>query len=119
MSIDLVLKELVSSVDAATGAILLEADGEAVQWYSSESERLRLRAAYIAVVLKSYRAAAARARLNSLSSLILTYDSASFVAQEIDHDCLLLVELQSGANVRHALFCLTPAIEKLRKEIWG
>ena len=117
MSLDLVLKELVSTVDAASGAILLEADGEAVQWYSRDSERLRLRAAYIAVVLKSYRASAVAAKLKRLNYLILAYDRASFIAQEIDDDCLLLLELQPGANVSEALFRIKPAIEKLRSEI--
>jgi len=33
MSIDSVLAELVSQVEGATGAILVAADGEAVQWH--------------------------------------------------------------------------------------
>jgi len=47
--IDTLLNELVSSVEGATGAIIVAVDGEAVGWgVSSFSERLRLRGAYAA-----------------------------------------------------------------------
>lgn len=118
MSIESLLTELVSSVEGATGAILLEADGEAVQWYSkSEAERLRLRGAYVAVVLKSCRATGVRAKLSDLRCLILAYDGASFVAREIDRDCLVVLELSPLANIGQALFRLKPAVERLRIEI--
>lgn len=118
MSIDSLLKELVSTVEGATGAIVLEADGEAVQWYStSADERLRLRGAYVAVVLKSCRATAVRAKLSDLSCLILAYDGASFVAREIDRDCLVILELSPLANIGQALFLLKPAVERLHSEI--
>jgi len=35
LSIDSLLKKLVEQVEGATGAIVLEADGEAVQWYTT------------------------------------------------------------------------------------
>lgn len=117
MSLDSLLKELVSSVEGATGAILLGADGEAVQWYSSDGEQLRLRGAYVAVVLKSYRTTAVSAKLSDLSWLMLAYDGASFVAQEIDRDCSVVLELNPLANIGQALFRLKPAVESLRIEI--
>lgn len=117
MSIEVLLKELVSKVNGATGAIILEADGEAVQLCApASSERLRLRGAYIAVVLRSCRAAAARSSLAGLSSLVLGYDGANFVAQEIDRDCFVVLELEASANIGEAMFRLEPAVEKLREE---
>lgn len=118
MSINSLLKELVLAVEGATGAIVVEVDGEAVLWYSeSAGDRLRLRGAYVAVVLKSYRAAALRAKLSDLNCLILAYDGASFVAQEIGHDCFVVVEMDPLANIGKALFRLKPGVEKLRDEI--
>lgn len=117
MPIDLLLRELVSSVEGATGAILLGADGEAVQWCSSDGDRLRLRGAYVAVVVKSFRAAAVLSKLSDLSCLILVYDGAKFVAQEIDRDCLVVLELRPLANIGQAVFRLKPAVERLRSEI--
>jgi len=115
--IDSLLNDLVSTVDGATGAILLEADGEAVRWHSPDGDRLRLRGAYVALVLKSCRASAVREILGGLNFLILAYDGATFVAQEINRDCVVVVELASKANVAQAIFQINPSVEKLRREI--
>lgn len=117
MSINTLLDELASTIEGATGAILLEADGEAVGWCSPNADRLRLRAAYVAVVLKSFRAATFRVKLEGLSCLTLAYDGACFVAQEIDRDCFVLVELNPTVNLGQALFRIKPVVEKLRYEI--
>jgi predicted regulator of Ras-like GTPase activity (Roadblock/LC7/MglB family) len=108
---------LVSTIKGATGAILLEADGEAVGCYSPNAERLRLRGAYAAVVLKSCRAAADRAKLGGVSCLTLEYAGADFVAQQINRDCFVLLELNPTVNRGEALFRIKPLVEKLRYEI--
>jgi predicted regulator of Ras-like GTPase activity (Roadblock/LC7/MglB family) len=117
LSIDTLLRELVSTIEGATGAILLEGDGEAVQWHSPNAERLRLRGAYVAVAFKACRATAVREKLGGLSCLTLAYDGAGFVAQEIDRDCFVLLELNPTVNVGQALFRIKPVVEKLRYEI--
>ena len=118
LSIDSLLKKLVSQVEGATGAIILEADGEAVQWYAvADSDRLRLRGAYAAVVLKSCRAAASRAELGGMRSLLLEYDGSSLAVHEIDRDCFVVLELGPSANIGQALFRLEPIVVKLRGEI--
>ncbi|MEK6406047.1 MAG: roadblock/LC7 domain-containing protein [Acidobacteriota bacterium] len=118
VSIDSRLEKLVSQVEGATGAILLEADGEAVLWYPvANSDRLRLRAAYAAVVLKSCRAAAIPAKLRGLKSLVMEYDCATLVVQGIDGDYFALVELGPSANIGQALFRLDRAVNELRGEI--
>lgn len=108
---------MVSNIEGATGAILLEADGEAVQWYPPDAERLRLRGAYVAVALKSYRTTAVRAKLGGLSCFILTYEGAGFVAQEINRDCIVILELNPNANIGEAVYGIKPSVEKLRFEI--
>ncbi|HKP86397.1 MAG TPA: roadblock/LC7 domain-containing protein [Blastocatellia bacterium] len=110
------LKELVASAQGASGAILLEADGEAVQWYAErEEDRLRLRAAYVVMVLESCRSVAARADLGNMGCTILQYDGASFVGQEVEGGYFLVLELDPSANVGQALYRLQPTMDKLRR----
>jgi predicted regulator of Ras-like GTPase activity (Roadblock/LC7/MglB family) len=118
VSIDAVLEELVSGLKDASGAIILEGDGEAIQWHAvSDGERLRLRVAYLAVVLQAFRASAKRVGLGDMSRLVLEYDDASFVVQEIALDCFAIIELKSSANIGQAMFRLDGAVDKLRLEI--
>lgn len=116
--VDSILNELVSSVDGATGAIIVAVDGEAVQWGASErSERLRLRGAYIAVVMQTFRAAAARVGLGRLQHLVVEYNGATVIAQEIDNDCSVVLELNTRASVGRAVYRLQTATARLRDEI--
>ena len=111
------LKQLVESVEGASGAILLESAGEAVQWHStdeSQSERLRLRSAYVAVVLQNSRALAARTLMGEGSRLVMQYDGASFIAQMIERDYFVVLELSLWANVAEAIYRLQPSVERLR-----
>lgn len=118
MSIDSLLKKLVAQVKGATGAIVLEADGEAVQWHTTtDSDRLRLRSAYVAVVLKASQAPASREALGDLRSLLLKYDCSCLVAREIESDCFVVLELGPSANIGQALFHLDPIVKELRGEI--
>jgi len=111
------LKQLVESVEGASGAILLESAGEAVQWHStdeSQSERLRLRSAYVAVVLQNSRALAARTLMGEGSRLVMQYDGASFIVQMIERDYFVVLELSLWANVAEAIYRLQPTVERLR-----
>lgn len=118
MSIETVLSDLVTDVDGATGAIILAADGEAVQWHATtDDEQLRLRGAYVAVAVQSYRESIARSELGAMRGLVLEYDGASFVAQDIDSDCFVAIELTASANIGEAMFRLGPAATKLRNEL--
>ncbi len=116
--IELLLNELVSSVDGATGAIIVAADGEAVQWGASVgSERLRLRGAYVAFVMQTFRAAATRAGLGRLTHLVVEYNGATLIAQEIDDDCSVVLELKPKASVGRALYRMETAAARLRDKI--
>jgi predicted regulator of Ras-like GTPase activity (Roadblock/LC7/MglB family) len=111
------LKQLVSSVEGATGALMLESDGEAVQWYSrTDGERLRLRSAYLATVLKSCRAATESMNLGGLGHLVLNYDGASFVIQELSPGYYLVLEMSPFTNVAEGIHNLKRALPELRRE---
>jgi predicted regulator of Ras-like GTPase activity (Roadblock/LC7/MglB family) len=114
------LKELVSSVEGATGAIFLASDGEAVQWYSGDDgERLQLRGAYITVALQGCRGSADRLMLRGIRRLVLEYDGASFIVEELDRGYFLLLELDSSANIGQAIYRIQPVVARLRRETTG
>ena len=112
------LKELVASVQGASGAMLLEADGEAVQWYTeTQVERLRLRGAYIAMVLRGASRATAHANLGDTGCTILQYDGASFLGQQVERDYFLVLELDSSANMGQAIHRIQPVVASIRREL--
>lgn len=112
------LKELVSSVEGATGAIFLASDGEAVQYYSeTDAERLQLRGAYVTVVLKACRASAGRLMVKDVGYLVLEYDGASLIAQELNAGYFILLELNPSANIGQAIRRIEPVVCHLRREI--
>jgi predicted regulator of Ras-like GTPase activity (Roadblock/LC7/MglB family) len=114
------LKQLVASVEGASGAVLIESAGEAVQWYAvdeSQAERLRLRSAYVAVVLQNSRAIAARIEAGRAAYLVLQYDGVSFIAQVVERDYFVVVELCSSVNIGQAIYRLQPVIDRLRREL--
>lgn len=112
------LKELVSSVEGARGAIFLASDGEAVQWYSDDDgERLQLRAAYITVTLQGCRSSAERLMLGGTSYLVLEYESARFIVQQLGGGYCVMLELDSSANVGQAIYRTQPVVAHLRREI--
>jgi len=114
LSIEALLEELVSSVRGATGAIVVALDGEAVHCGpSGHSERLRLRGAYAAVAMQAFRAAAARSGLGSLRHLVVGYNGATLVAQVIDDDCSVVLELEPNASVGPAVYQTRKAAKRL------
>jgi predicted regulator of Ras-like GTPase activity (Roadblock/LC7/MglB family) len=112
------LKKLVSKVEGAEGAIFLDREGEAVQWHArSDAERLRLRAAYLAVVLRCCRASADALALGRIRYLLIDYEGARLVAEEVEGGYFVVIELSNSANLGQALYRMGPAVEDLRREI--
>jgi len=119
LSFKLVLKELVSSVDGAEGAIFLEVDGEAVEWYApdDDGDRLRLRAAYIAVVLQGSLALAGHLNVGTTKQMLLAYAGAKFIVEELGSGYFLALEVSVSTNVAQARYRMEPAVASLRAEI--
>jgi predicted regulator of Ras-like GTPase activity (Roadblock/LC7/MglB family) len=111
------LNELILTVEGATGTIIVAGDGEAIQWCATtEVERLRLRGAYVAVVMHTFRTAASRANLGRLKHFVVNYDGASLVAYEIDEDCCVVLELKPRETLGKVIYQLGTAARKLRDE---
>ena len=117
VSIESLLAELVSSVEGATGAIILDADGEAVGFYSAEGECTRLRGAYVSLMLRDLRASKALNQLGSMRGMVIEYEGASLVAKQIDDDCIIVLELALFTNISEALFRLASSAQLLRREL--
>ena len=117
VSIESLLAELVSSVEGATGAIILDADGEAVGFYSAEGECTRLRGAYVSLMLRDLRASKALNQLGSMRGMVIEYEGASLVAKQIDDDCIIVLELALFTNISEAMFRLASSAQLLRREL--
>lgn len=118
MLFELLLKELVNEIDGADGAIFMDSEGEAVQWYSrGDSELLRLRAAYLTVPLQSCRLSAARLGLGRIKHLVIEYQGAWFITEDLESGYFFVLQMISSANLAQALERIQPAVTSLRQEI--
>jgi predicted regulator of Ras-like GTPase activity (Roadblock/LC7/MglB family) len=113
-----ILVDLVQSVEGASGAIFLDGDGEAVQWYPPlDADRLRLRAAYLAVVVKAFRLSSEKLRLGAIRALVVQYEGAQFVIEEIEGGYFLVLEMSPSANIAQGIGRIAPTVSSLRREI--
>ena len=113
-----ILEELVRAVDGAEGAIVVESDGEAVQWYPENSpDQLRLRAAYVALSAESCQESLKNLKLKNTKSILLQYQGASFLAADLGSGYFLILELNTKANIAQAMNRIQGAAEIVRKEI--
>jgi len=118
VSFESILKEMVLAVDGATGAIFLDNAGEAVQWYArGDVDLLKLRGAYLAVVVQTSRSCCARLNLGNMSQTVLEYEGAWLIAEEIDSSYFIMLELVGSANLAKALGRLSLATASLRHEL--
>jgi hypothetical protein len=113
-----ILKGLVCNVEGAQGAIFLETDGEAIGWYTrSDPERLRLRAAYLAVLVQCWRTSVPRLNLGATTLMIAQYEGAQFVIKGLLDSYFVAVELDSNANLAEAVRLIQPAVAELGRQI--
>lgn len=113
-----ILKELVETIDGAEGAIVLEADGEAVQWFSKGNvEQLRLRAAYIALTAQSCRDITRQLNLLNQDATLIAYEGASFLIRHLESDYMVILEMTPTANIGKALYKIKSTSTKLQKEL--
>ncbi len=105
-------------MDGAQGVILLDWEGEVVQlWAMGDGERLTLRAAYIAVTFRQAQALTAAGGASRASQMVIEYEGARFVVEEIDSGYIIVFELQVKGNLGEALRQIESAVATLRREI--
>jgi predicted regulator of Ras-like GTPase activity (Roadblock/LC7/MglB family) len=112
------LTELVSGIDGAEGALLMDKEGEAVQWYARNNvEQLQLRGACLAVVIGACRTLAERIGAGQTRQIILNYEGARFVIEALPLGYFVLLELSLSSNLGQALQKIQPAVAKIREEM--
>lgn len=118
MAFETLLQALVKQVEGADGAIFLDAEGEAVQWYATrDGDLLRLRAAYLTAPLQFCRKSAERLGLGGIAHLVLEYQGAWLVVRELAGGYFFVLQLDSRANLAQALECIEPTVAAIREEI--
>lgn len=88
------LKTLVASVPGAVGAVLLDSEGEAVTYFSTEAEpeRIRLIGAYHRIWLSDCLALNERLRLGQFEHLVQVYEYGTVLIKALpDQHALALV----------------------------
>jgi predicted regulator of Ras-like GTPase activity (Roadblock/LC7/MglB family) len=113
-----ILKELVENVDGAEGAIFLEADGEAVQWFAKgDAELLKLKAAYVALTTNLCRDVSQTANLTTQGTMLIAYEGASFLVNELTNGYMVMLEMQPMANIGQAMHRIKTTTAKLQREL--
>lgn len=113
-----ILRSLVSQVDGAQGAIFLDGDGEAVMWHTlGDSDELRLRAAYVAVLVKTSRSITGRLGGGKTASLLVEYENSQFLIQYLVRGYFLALEMDKSANLAQAFAQTRPVVDVLCREI--
>jgi predicted regulator of Ras-like GTPase activity (Roadblock/LC7/MglB family) len=98
----------------------LEADGESVAWCSKgDSELLRLRGAYIAVMLRTSENAAREFSFGTVENLAISYEGASLLAEHVAGGYFVVLEMEPLANLGEAHYKLKPFVDLLRVELNG
>jgi predicted regulator of Ras-like GTPase activity (Roadblock/LC7/MglB family) len=113
-----ILQQLAESIDGAESALIVESDGEAVQWFTEgDAEQLRLRAAYVVIAALSCRESIEHLGARKQEPILIEYDGASFLVEDLDKSYFLILELNPEANIAQATKKFLPIVEQLRRDI--
>jgi predicted regulator of Ras-like GTPase activity (Roadblock/LC7/MglB family) len=112
------LQNLVESIDGAASSIIVESDGEGVQWFTEgDVEQLRLRAAYVVIAALSLRESIEHLGAKKRQPILIEYDGASYLVEDLDTSYFLILELTPEANIAQASKKFLPAADQARQVI--
>jgi predicted regulator of Ras-like GTPase activity (Roadblock/LC7/MglB family) len=113
-----ILRDLVESTPGATGAILADWEGEAVEQHCLYDDyELKVVAAHKGIVLNQMREVHATFSGDELCDAVITTASQHILTGLIGPDYSLVVTLDRGAVLGLALFRFRKALKLLEKEI--
>ena len=114
-----ILRELVEAVPGATGAILADWEGEAVEQHCLYDDyELKIIAAHKGIVLSRLKVAHADLPGGELSDAVITTDIRHILTGVIGPDYSLVMTLDRGAVLGLALYRFRNALKLLEKEIY-
>jgi predicted regulator of Ras-like GTPase activity (Roadblock/LC7/MglB family) len=106
------------SIKGAEGAVFMDSDGEAVDYYSNnDADRLQLRAASAAPIIKTAGSVASDAGAGSVTRLVVAYQGATLILEDLGSGYLLMVDLGPSENIGEAVYRMEPIASKLRGEV--
>jgi len=115
----MILRKLVDCTAGATGAILADWEGEAVEQYCLYDDYdLKVIAAHQGIVLNRLKEAHAAFSGEDVGDAVLTTDSRHILTGIVGPDYSLVMTLQRGAVVGSALHNFRKTLAVLEKEIY-
>ena len=114
-----ILKELVESIPGATGAILADWEGEAVEQYCLfDDYELKLIAAHKGIVLSRIREAHAFQPGGEPEDAVISTGDLHILIGVVGPDYSLVMTLERGAIVGRALYNFRKTLTRMEKEIY-
>jgi predicted regulator of Ras-like GTPase activity (Roadblock/LC7/MglB family) len=115
-----ILKDLVQSVPGATGAILTDWEGEAVEYYSvSDNDYdLKILGAHQNIILNRVREVRDRIPSQTVRETVISTDLQHLVLGAVGNDYTLVMVLERNALVGRAVVRTRCSVGLLEKEIY-
>ena len=114
-----ILKELVESVPGATGAILADWEGEAVEQHCLYDDyELKIIAAHKGIVLTRMKEIYTAFPAGELGDAVITTDSRHILLAPVGPDYSLVMTLNREAVAGRARYRFRAAVKRLAKEIY-
>jgi len=114
-----ILKELVESTPGATGAILADWEGEAVeQCCQYDDYELKVIAAHKGIVLTMIKEIHAGLAAGEICDTVITVEGRHILTGVVGPDYSLVMTLDERALIGPALYRFRKSVERLEKEIY-
>jgi predicted regulator of Ras-like GTPase activity (Roadblock/LC7/MglB family) len=115
----MILNELMDAVPGATGAILADWEGEAVeQCCCYDVYDLKVIGAHKGILLNIMKDVHRKLAVGEIRHTVISTDRHHFITGPIGPDYLLVMTLDKGAIVGLAVRCFESALERMYKEIY-
>lgn len=114
-----ILQELVENTPGASGAILADWEGEAVEQFCSYDDfELKIIGAHKGIILNLIKDLHAAIAAGNPNEALITTESLHVVIGPIGQDYSLVMTLERDAIAGRALYCFKEAVKVLYKEIY-
>lgn len=112
------LDELIDSVPGASGAIIADWEGEAVDHVARMDDyELRVIGAHKGILLGNLRKVMKRLEEDQLQEVVIATNNAQILILPVTHDYFLVLVTHRDAVVGRALYAARLCVEELKKEI--
>ena len=127
MDLTLPLAELVTQVDGAFGAVLVDNDGEAVSFFAlpgppepgvcEGEERVKLIGAYQIITLRACRRLARQFGASALKHLVCRFETSIIIIKALDGNYALMLAMREDSNVGRGMIYLDRTAEIINQDL--